>query len=124
MELRWLSGNEILEWVNPICKSRGWVELNVNDTQPTCRVLGAFDGERLIGWLAFQLFPLLGPFYVEPDQRDGLVSAALSDEMHQFIHAVGARGVLTLCENVASERLARKHGMIKVEDKVYLWGGM
>jgi hypothetical protein len=122
MEYRWLSGDEILEWVNPVCKSRGWAELNVNDAQPTCRVLGAF-GETLVGFAVLQLFPVLGPFFVEPSHRDGTISHELIKQMHEFVRESGVRGVLALCESPVAERLAERHGMTKIVEPVYMLVG-
>lgn len=119
IEYRWLSGNEILSLVNPACAARGWAELNVNDAQPTCRVLGAWSGERLVGWFAFQMYPLLGPMFVEPEVRNGKVSAVLAERMYDFLIESEARGYLVVCESPVSEVLARKFDMHKLAVPVY-----
>lgn len=124
MEFRWLTNDEIETLVNPKCSELGWVPLNINDLQPTCRVLGAFDGESLVGWIVLQLHPLLGPLYVRPDFRNGVLSSDLAERMHEFVREVGVRGVLAICESPVSERLAERHGMSRVKEPVYaLVGG-
>ena len=123
MDFRWLTNEEIETLVNPTCVERGWVQLNINDLQPTCRVLGAFDGESLVGWVTLQLHPLLGPLYVRPDFRNGVLSRELAERMHEFVREAEDRGVLTICESPESERLAERHGMRRVDGPVYVWGG-
>ncbi len=120
-EYRWLTDDEIVERVNPVCRERGWAELNVNPLQPTCRVLGAFEGTELVGFLALQLFPVLGPAWVDAEHRDGTVSRELADQMGEFMRTVNARGALVLCESAVSERLCERHGMQRVEFPVYTW---
>jgi Acetyltransferase (GNAT) domain len=122
MEYRWLDNQEILDLVNPVCRERGWAEMNVNAEQPTCRVKGAFDGNKLVGFLCLQLYPLVSPLYVEPDARDGEVSRELTEQMYQFLHEAKARGVMTVCESPVSERLAARYGMTKLEEPVYIRG--
>ncbi len=122
LEYRWLTGDEIVALVNPACAARGWAELNVNDAQPTCQVLGAWNAARLVGWFVFQLYPLLGPMLVEPEFRNGQVSAELTARMYDFLTISEARGYLVVCESPASEVLARKHDMHKLESPVYVAG--
>jgi hypothetical protein len=122
MEYRWLTGDEIIEFVNPVCVQRGWAQLNVNDAQPTCRVLGAFEHVALVGFFCLQLFPVLGPQYVVPDSRDGTVSRELTERMSEFLEEMKVRGWLTICDSPVSERLAKRHGMQKVESPVYIGG--
>ena len=50
IEFRWLEPAEIEQFVNPTCQQQGWAQLNISETTPTCRVLGAFDGVRLVGF--------------------------------------------------------------------------
>jgi len=123
MEYRWLEAEEIENIVNPICRSRGWAELNINMQQPTCRVLGAFDGGICVGFLALQLFPVLGPAFADAYNRQGIVSRELADRMHAYLEEVNCRGALTICEEKTSERLAERHGMQRIEDPVYMWVG-
>jgi len=123
MEYRWLSNDEIEEWVQPVLRIRGWALLNINDTQPTCRVKGAFDGPELVGFIILQFFPLLGPEWVDNDHRDGRVSRELAEQMHDYMVEVGARGAITVAETPFAQRMAERHGMQKVEHPVYLWVG-
>lgn len=122
-EFRWLTVNEIEMFVNPVCRQRGWAELNLNESQPTCRVLGKWEGVELVAWLALQMFPVIGPAYADPTHRDGTVSRQLADHMHEFLESVACRGALTVCESVVAERLAERHGMTRVKEPVYSWVG-
>jgi hypothetical protein len=123
MEYRWLTDNEIEQFVNPVCKQRGWAELNINEAQPTCRVLGAFDGPELAGFFCIQLFPVLGPQWVDSEHRDGTVSRELTDRMAAFFHDAKVRGCLVVCDSPVSERLAQRHQMQRVESPVYMQVG-
>jgi hypothetical protein len=123
MVYRWLSDDEILEKVNPRCREHGWAELNVNPVQPTCRVLGAFAEGTLMGWLTLQLFPVIGPGWVESSQRHGQTFRVLADKMQEYLHEAQARGALVICESPVTERLAQRHKMSLVTDPVYTWIG-
>lgn len=122
-EYRWLTFEEIETFVNPTCRQRGWAELNLNDVQPTCRVLGAWEGVELVGFLCLQMFPVLGPAYADSAHRDGVISRQLADRMHEFLESVSCRGALTIAESSVSERLAVRHNMKRVEVPVYMWVG-
>jgi hypothetical protein len=123
MEKRWLTDEEIETIVNPICKDRGWAQLNINPTQPTCRVLGAFEGEFCVAFLTLQLHPVLGPFWSGLEHSAGAVGRELADRMHEFLVESKARAVLTICESPVSERLAQRHHMERVAFPVYEWLG-
>jgi hypothetical protein len=123
MEYRWLEMDEIEAIVNPICRERGWAELNLNPVQPTCRVLGAFEGEFCVAFLALQMHPVLGPFWSGLEHSAGAVSRELADRMHEFLVDTKARAVLTICESPVSERLAKRHDMLPVKFPVYEWIG-
>jgi len=116
----WLTDEEIEREVNPLCASRGWMELNINPATPTCRVLGAFSGGTLVGWFVLQLVPILGPLWVDSENRDGTISRELAGKMHSYLDESKARGYLVVCESPVSERLATRHGMQKVEAPVYV----
>jgi hypothetical protein len=120
---RWLTNDEIEEFVNPVCAQRGWALLNINEEHPTCRVLGSFNGPELVGWLVLQFFPVIGPAWSDALHRDGIISRELADEMHDYLVSVEARGALTICESHVTERLAIRHGMTKIETPVYMWTG-
>lgn len=123
IEYRWLTNDEIIEWVNPVCAQRGWAQLNVNDAQPTCRVRGAFDGVAFVAFIVVQLFPVVGPEWSDTAHRDGTISRELADQMHDYLVEVKARGALTICESPVSERLAQRHGMTEITEPVYMWVG-
>lgn len=120
---RWLTNTEIEDWVQPVLQARGWALLNINDVQPTCRVLAAFEGPELVGFLVLQLFPVLGPAWTDSLHRDGVISRELADKMHEYLVEVKARGAVTICESPVAERLAQRHGMSRIADPVYLWVG-
>jgi acetyltransferase (GNAT) family protein len=123
MEYRWLTNDEIEDLVNEVCQRHGWAQLNINEAQPTCRVLGAFEDVALVGFIALQMQPVIGPGWTDAEHRDGKTMRELADQMHQFLVEVKARGALTVCESPVSERLAQRHGMKQVEFPVYEWIG-
>ncbi len=102
---------------------RGWALLNINDTQPSCRVLGAFDGVEFVSFLVLQMYPVIGPAWSDAFHRDGKISRELADRMDDYLKSVNARGALTICESAVSERIAERHGMKPVEFPVYEWIG-
>jgi hypothetical protein len=121
MGYRELTGDEIINDVNPICVARGWAPLNVNDATPTCYVIGAFDDNgKLAGFFCLQLHPVIGPMWVDSENRDGSVSRELAESMDKFIKASNVRGVLAITDSPVSERLAERHGMVKLESPVYI----
>ena len=121
MEFRWLEGDEIVNLVNPVMVARGWAALNVNEDQPTCRVLGAFDEERLVEVFAFQLYPVLGPLLkIDPDFQDsGKCARELADRMRAFMNEVKARGCLAVADSPVTTRLCERFGMTPIGSPVY-----
>jgi len=113
--LKWLDGDE-LDQLEPILAEKGWASLN----KATSRALAAFDQEgKLIGWEVFQLYPYLGPAYVEKTWRGSGLYEKLADELHEFLLGVQCRGAIMIAETIFAEKLAEKHGMRKVELPVY-----
>jgi hypothetical protein len=125
MTYRWLTNDEIEKLVNPVLKLRGWSELNVNDSQPTCRVLGAFleDGS-LIESFTMQMYPVLGPLVRHDNEmRDaGETSRGLVAVMDDFLKEVDARDFLVVANEKITERLAQRFGMKKLEVPLYVKG--
>ena len=121
IEYRWLSGDEILSLVNPACAARGWAELNVNDAQPTCRVLGAWAGPKLVEFFAVQFYPVLGPLLRldNVDVDSGETSRGLSRQMKDFLDSTNIRGYLTIADNEFVGRLCERFGMKKLTSPVY-----
>jgi len=122
LEYRWLTDSEIEQSVNPALASRNMPQLNINPVMPTCRVAGAFADGVLIRAFCLQLHPVLGPL-VEADStiRDnGEATRGVVDFMSAFLDETKARGYLTICESEFSERLAKRHGMKRIEFPVYL----
>ena len=121
MEFRWLTDDEILEQFNPVCQRHGFAEMNVNAQQPTCRVLGAFWDGHLVEALAFQLYPMLGPFLKTDNTfRDaGETARALATKMQEFFDEVQARACLTIADSLITERLCVRFGMDRIQSPVY-----
>lgn len=122
MQYRWLTPDEIELRVNPICASRGWAQFNINESYPSCRILGAFDeaeDDRLVGFFGISLFPVLGPMFVSPGERDGVTSRELAEQMYTFLNEHDARGYLVIAEGPVTERLCKRYGMEKVPFPVY-----
>jgi hypothetical protein len=122
---RWLTVEEVERDVNPALLARKMAALNLNVEIPTCRVAGAFVDGRLVRAFCFHLFPLLGPL-VETDSEfrdNGEATRVAVDFMDEFLHSVGARGWMAVCENPVSERLALRHRMTKLESPVYVATG-
>jgi hypothetical protein len=119
MTLRWLDGGEAVDLLNPIIEAQGWTPLN----DRTCRVLVAFDDgepEAVLGFLVLQLFPLLGPEYVDPAARDAGVMFQLHAEMQKFLVKAQARGVMVIAESEVSKRLCERARMTPIEAPVYI----
>lgn len=122
MDYRWLSQQEIADFVNPVCLQRGWAQLNICDQQPTCCCIGAFEEQALVGWIVLQLFPMVGPVWCDVDHRDGTVSRELAAQMYQFLTQSDARSFMAVCESPVSERLCERLGMVPLKDPVYVKG--
>lgn len=120
MDYHWLSAPEVQHVINPICSKEGWPQLNINVDQPTNLVRGAFEDGNLVGFLAMQLFPMLGPAWVDPAYRDGTVSRQMADHMHEFLRSHEARGYLVVADNAVTERLCERYAMKRVESPVYM----
>ena len=125
MTYEWLTMDQIEELVNPVLAGRGMAVLNINPVQPTCRVLGAWDGGNLIEFFAIQLFPVLGPMVkADSTHRDnGEVSRQLTQRMHQFLDSADVRGYLVVADSPITGRLCERHGMVKMVSPVYTANG-
>ena len=123
MVIRWLESDEIESLVNPVLKLKGYAELNINEDQPTCRVLGAFleDGS-LVESFSMQLIPFLGPMLRHDNSiRDsGETSRQLATVMHDFLKEVDAREFVVIANLPISARLAERFGMQEVTDPVFM----
>lgn len=123
MEYRWLTIDEIEKWVNPECERHRWAQLNLSESPRTCVVLGAFDGEKCVGFGCIQFMPYLGPELVSEGYRNGVVSREIADRLAHFLVDSQARGCLVVAGSHATERMAQSHGMNPLEYPVYLWVG-
>jgi hypothetical protein len=114
LTLRWLEEEEY-PGVNSALALQGWARIN----ERAARVLGAFEGERLVTVLVLQLYPIVGPLLRLDGRDNGEVSRALADEMVEFLDATGARGFLVVCDNPFVERICRRYGMTRVEQPIF-----
>lgn len=112
----WLEGDE-LEILEPILAARGWTSLNGK----VARAIGAFDETgKLVGFQVLQLFPMVGPLYVEPLSRGTGIASELTERMRTFLVNAQARGWMVIADAPFTAQLCEAHGMRKVESPVYL----
>jgi hypothetical protein len=127
MTVRWLDGNQCVDILNPLIEKRNrgtpekpaWALLN----SATAFAVAAFEEEFCLGFLVMQLFPFLGPAWVEPIARNGEVFKALGDSMVNVMAQMQARGAMVVADNPATERMCRMKGMRKIEAPVYVSDG-
>ena len=121
MDIRWLTNEEIERLVNPTLRLQGWAELNINETQPTCRVLGSFVDGELLESFTLQMYPVLGPLVRHNNEvRDsGETSRKLAMAMKQFLDDSAARGYLAIANSLVTERLCERFGMERIAVPVY-----
>src|SRR5271165_3104680 len=115
MTLRWLTGSEAVDKLNPLIAEQGWTPLN----DQTCRVLVAEDEGVMLGFFVLQLFPFLGPLYAHPGEG-AEVMFALQAEMRKYIEESVARGFLVIADNPVTDKLCQREGLRRVESPVYL----
>lgn len=122
MTFRWLEEDEILAEVNPALAVKGYPQLNTG----CCRVMGAFDDDILIEFIAVQLFPMIGPMLrVNNETRDdGATSRELGRMMHNYLESEDARGALTIADHPVTARLCERYGMKKIDSPVFIWSGV
>lgn len=118
---RWLDHSDIDDWVNPECRRKGWMEFNINEERPTCRVLGAFEGPNLVGFFGFSLIPHLGPMWTDSEHRDGVVSREMAQRMADFMHEVHSRGAIMIADSPVTARMAERFGLERVSSPVFIW---
>ena len=119
MILRWLDGGEAVDLLNPIIEAQGWTPLN----DRTCRAIVAFDDgepEVVLGFLVLQLFPLLGPEYVDPAVRGTKIVYELQLQMREFLVKTQARGVMVIAESEVSKIQCERADMFRVKAPVYI----
>jgi GNAT superfamily N-acetyltransferase len=117
---RWIEGWEATEreWdeVEAICAARGWASLNRNVT----RLRVAEDRRGIIGFLAFHLFPHVGPLHVLPEARGTGIAERLADDVYGFLAEVQVRGFLVVVESPHVARLCEERGMKLLNAPVYI----
>lgn len=114
---KWLDGDSVHE-IDPILASRGLPSLNPETT----RILAAYDGDKLVGFLVLQLFPHMEPLYVDPSYRGNGAEIAnkLIDDMFAFAEICQIRGFMCVADSPHAEKLCRERGLIKLADPVYI----
>jgi hypothetical protein len=122
IEYKFINGGEAVDLLNPLIEQRNteeggapWALLN----DRTAFAVVAMEGDFVVGYLVLQLLPTLGPEWVAPFQRNGEVSRALVEHMHEQLKTLTARGCLVICESAATEKMCRVAGMKRVELPVY-----
>ena len=112
IEYRWLDNAEGLE---EFFQQRGWVPLNPQGS----RVLAAFDGDRMIGFVCMNMIPHIEPLFVAPAYRGSGVAEELVQQMVELLYAAIAPAAYVVADNPASAKLAELHGMTRVDVPVY-----
>ena len=118
----WLTDGQIEFVINPMLEARGMAQLNINPDQPTCRVLGAWEGNTLISSFTIQMVPMLGPLLRHDNVRrdSGEISRELAEHMHQYLTEKDARSYMVIADNPLTERLCQRHEMEKISSPVYV----
>ena len=114
IDYRWLEPEE-MGLIEPVLEKMNAISINREQS----RVVGAFDGERLIGFFVMQLVPHLEPLYVDPDYRNGTVALNLVMEMVQFMKDCNARGAILVAEHPGVEKIAEHFGMERITHPLY-----
>ena len=112
IEYRWLDNTKGLE---EFFQQRGWVPLNPLGS----RVLAAFDGDRMIGFVCMNMIPHIEPLFVAPAYRGSGVAEELVQQMVELLYAAIAPAAYVVADNPASAKLAELHGMTRVDVPVY-----
>lgn len=126
VRFRWLdptTENSEGDWnrVEAILKARGWMSLNHN----TSRVLMAEDEfGALMGFLAFQLIPFVGPVWVHPSERGTGVADEMAQQMWEFLGEAQVRGWIAGAESAHGQRLCEMFDMERIEHPMYITVGM
>lgn len=115
--------SEIETLVNPALELKGWARLNINEVNPTCRVLGAFlETGELVQSFTLQMYPTLGPLLRHDNTiRDsGETSRQLTSIMQEFLEKSEARDFLAIANSPITGRLCERFGMKKLNVPVYV----
>ena len=115
IEYRWLDWDEVLQ-LDPILESKGISSLNKNVT----RAIAAFDGKKLIAFEVLQLFPMLGPLWVDKEYRGDGIPKEMTDRMLEFVKGCEIRGFIVIANSAHTEKICRDIGMDKLDSPVYL----
>lgn len=115
LKLQWLDWNR-LQALDPVLQSRGQAALN----QYTSRAIGMYDGEGLVGFVVLQLYPFLGPLWVDPTYRGQGVPDKLADEIIGWLEKMDTRGYLAIADSPFTVKLCERVGMKRVESPVFI----
>jgi N-acetylglutamate synthase-like GNAT family acetyltransferase len=112
---RWLEPHE-LHLVDPIVAAHSWITLN----EWVSRVLVAEEDGTIVGFVAFQLTPQVGPFYVHPEYRGSKITDELAKRMRAFLDEVECRGYFAVADNPHVSKLCKAQGMARMDSPVFV----
>jgi len=115
IEFRWLDWED-LKLLDVVLESKGIASLN----QATSRGLGIFDGEQLVGFCVLQLFPLLGPLWLDPTYRGQGLAEQVADKILEFLNETNARGYIAIADSPHTNKLCERIGMHKLDSPVFI----
>ena len=113
-QYRWLEPDELVG-IEPLFKARGWVPLNPNGS----RVLAAFDGGRMIGFICLNMIPHVEPLFVETSYRGTGIAETLVREMVSMLYLAEAPAAYVIADSPTSAKMAEAFGMARVESPVF-----
>ncbi len=115
---KWLD-KEQLTALDPIMQQRNLPSLN----QEVSRVLAAYDGDKLIGFLVLQLMPHMEPLWVDPKYRGGgtdSIANILVNKMFEFVAECNIRGFFCVADSNVVEKMCIERGLIQVTSPVFI----
>lgn len=117
MEFRWMEGAEAVEKLNPLIVARGWVPLN----EATCRAAVAEEEGRVVAYMVFQLFPMIGPVEtLGQGKENGTALSGLLTKMGEFLEQTQARGYMVIAQNPKVGELCERFGLSKLDVPAYV----
>lgn len=119
MDFRWVTGQEMINMLQPIILRNGWTPLN----PATAMALVASEENVLCGFEILQLFPLLGPKFVEKDLRGSGISEELDSRMEEYLKASECRGLIVIADSPFTAKACEEKKLKKVTSPVYIMTG-
>lgn len=115
MAIRWLTEGEI-EYLAPLFQGEG---LKVPDPK-TSRVLADVRGRKVVGMIAVQLFPLVGPLWIHPEHREPTLALELASALRKELDASALGGYMVVASHEFSEKFCQLAHLREVTDPVYV----